>query len=39
VRDESGKIVRVILTALNTYEDVYGCITRYEVEGEAEVGE
>jgi len=39
VRDESGKIVRVILTGLNTYEDVSGCITRYEVEGEAEVAE
>jgi hypothetical protein len=37
LRDESGKIVRVILYAINTYEDVYGCITRYEVEGETEV--
>ena len=39
IRDESGNIVRVVLTGLNTYEDVYGCVTSYEIEAEAEVEE
>lgn len=39
VRDEGGNIVRVVLMALNSYEDVNGCVTRYEVEGDAEVEE
>ena len=39
IRDESGNIVRAVLTGLNTYEDVYGCVTSYEIEAEAEVEE
>lgn len=38
VRDENGDIIRLILTGVNTYEDVYGCVTRYEVNAEADLG-
>jgi hypothetical protein len=37
VRDESGRIVRVVLDAINTYKDAFGCVVQYEVEGEVEV--
>jgi hypothetical protein len=37
VLDETGKAVRVIVTGLNTYTDLQGCVTEYEIEGEAEV--
>lgn len=37
VRDETGRIVRVVLHAINTYENASGCVVQYEVEGEVEV--
>ena len=37
VRDEAGKIVRVILRATNTYKDAKDCVAKYKVEGEAEI--
>jgi len=36
VLDETGNVVRVIVRGLNTYEDANGCVTVYEIEGEAE---
>ena len=37
VRDEAGKVVRVILRAINTYENAQGCVAKYRVEGETEI--
>jgi hypothetical protein len=37
VRDDAGMVVRVILRATNTYENAQGCVTKYRVEGEAEI--
>jgi hypothetical protein len=37
VLDETGKVVRVIVRGLNTYTDVQGCVTKYEIEGESVV--
>jgi hypothetical protein len=39
VRDETGLVVRVILTGLNTYTDTNGCVTVYEIEGLGELVE
>lgn len=38
-RDDSGRVVRVVLTAVNLYEDIQGCVNQYLVGGEVEVVE
>jgi hypothetical protein len=35
-RDQTGVLVRLKLRAVNRFEDLYGCITVYEAEGELE---
>jgi len=37
VRDETGKVVRLILRATNTFQNAQGCVAKYKVEGEVEV--